>query len=200
MLPTQAAAILRNLGFRFSTTGGYLQALRTFQGGYNLGGWLTVDGLLGPGSAAALTRSEANRRAGRPTASASFSFADFRCGCGGRYTGCRVILVRRELFWTLERYRVRVGGPVRVVSGYRCPTHNRRVGGASSSQHLYGTAADVGYALTYTAAATLRVAAGIGRSGLRPYKVRHLDRRDVSGHNLTGGTTAHPTIWVYPQG
>ncbi len=30
-----------------------------------------------------------------------------------------------------------------VVSGYRAPTHNQKVGGASNSQHVYGVAFDV---------------------------------------------------------
>lgn len=30
-----------------------------------------------------------------------------------------------------------------VMSGYRCPEHNARVGGAKHSQHLLGTAADI---------------------------------------------------------
>jgi len=33
--------------------------------------------------------------------------------------------------------------PVTINSGYRCPTHNKAVGGASQSQHLRGTAADI---------------------------------------------------------
>jgi uncharacterized protein YcbK (DUF882 family) len=32
---------------------------------------------------------------------------------------------------------------VTVNSGIRCKTHNANVGGASGSQHLYGTAADI---------------------------------------------------------
>lgn len=32
--------------------------------------------------------------------------------------------------------------PIRVLSWYRCPAHNKAVGGASNSQHLFGRAVD----------------------------------------------------------
>ena len=32
---------------------------------------------------------------------------------------------------------------MRILSGYRCPKHNKAVGGAKSSQHMLGTAADI---------------------------------------------------------
>jgi peptidoglycan hydrolase-like protein with peptidoglycan-binding domain len=32
--------------------------------------------------------------------------------------------------------------PLKVTSGYRCTAHNKSVGGASNSRHLYGIAAD----------------------------------------------------------
>ena len=43
----------------------------------------------------------------------------------------------------LDPVREKLGMPVRVNSGYRCPKHNLKVGGASSSQHMRGEAADV---------------------------------------------------------
>lgn len=46
----------------------------------------------------------------------------------------------REL---LEPVRELLGVPLRVVSGYRSPALNARVGGATGSQHLQGEAADV---------------------------------------------------------
>ncbi len=49
----------------------------------------------------------------------------------------------------LERLRSICGDrPLTIVSGYRSPSTNAAVGGASRSQHLYGRAADIppGYA------------------------------------------------------
>jgi len=44
----------------------------------------------------------------------------------------------------LERIRTICGNhPIAVSSGYRCPEVNKLVGGASSSAHLYGLAADI---------------------------------------------------------
>jgi uncharacterized protein YcbK (DUF882 family) len=51
--------------------------------------------------------------------------------------------IAQELIDLLERVREHFGTPVVVNSGYRCPTHNRNVKGASNSQHLLGTAADI---------------------------------------------------------
>ena len=47
-----------------------------------------------------------------------------------------------ELIQLLEAIREQTG-PITIMSGYRCPDHNRAVGGAKSSQHLLGTAADI---------------------------------------------------------
>ena len=43
----------------------------------------------------------------------------------------------------LEPLRAAWGGPIRVTSGYRCDKLNRAVGGAASSAHLRGDAADL---------------------------------------------------------
>lgn len=43
----------------------------------------------------------------------------------------------------LEPVRERLGRPITVNSGYRCPIHNAAVGGVANSQHLRGEAADL---------------------------------------------------------
>lgn len=48
-----------------------------------------------------------------------------------------------ELITKLEVLRAMVGKPLIITSGYRCPTHNKAVGGAAKSQHVLGTAADI---------------------------------------------------------
>ena len=48
-----------------------------------------------------------------------------------------------ELLELLEMIRERYGVPVSITSGYRCESYNRRIGGAASSYHLAGQAADI---------------------------------------------------------
>lgn len=49
----------------------------------------------------------------------------------------------RRLMWRLEALRAKTGGhPVGINSGFRSVAYNDCIGGARSSQHMYGTAAD----------------------------------------------------------
>ena len=43
----------------------------------------------------------------------------------------------------LQELRDLVGGPIYITSGYRCPKHNKAVGGVPNSLHMKGWAADV---------------------------------------------------------
>ena len=43
----------------------------------------------------------------------------------------------------LDPARRKLGKPIIVNSGFRCPLHNGRVGGAVASQHMKGEAADL---------------------------------------------------------
>lgn len=62
-----------------------------------------------------------------------------KCGkCGGYPVEPREAFVRK-----LDAFRERVGEPVYINSGIRCPEHNASVGGAKDSRHLYGDAADI---------------------------------------------------------
>lgn len=65
-----------------------------------------------------------------------FKLDEFRC------RHCKQLKLDISLLLKLEELR-KLTGPLIVNSGYRCPTHNRNVGGATASQHLKGTAADL---------------------------------------------------------
>lgn len=52
---------------------------------------------------------------------------------------CNVI----KLAGQLQILRDHFDAPITINSGYRSPEHNKKVGGASRSQHLYGKAADI---------------------------------------------------------
>lgn len=96
---------------------------------------------------------------------------------------CGVALVRPALLELLERIRARTGGPLRIVSGYRCPIHNAEISGATDSQHMYGTAADLAAGQLTIAGAIRAMAVGIGSKG---NWVLHVDVRD-----------GPRTMWVY---
>lgn len=73
--------------------------------------------------------------------SPNFRLAEFQCNhCGALpSTG-----IKGELIDILEDVRRHFGNKaVNINSGYRCATHNRNVGGAKNSQHLFGSAADI---------------------------------------------------------
>lgn len=75
---------------------------------------------------------------GEKQLSPHFKVREFRCR-----DGSDKILIDDDLIKILEMIRERFGKPVTVTSGYRTATYNRACGGASKSQHLYGTAADI---------------------------------------------------------
>ena len=70
--------------------------------------------------------------------SENFKLSEFACKCG-----CQQVKLDSELLRRLQAIRTQTGLPVRINSGYRCPAHNKKVGGASGSQHLFGKAADI---------------------------------------------------------
>jgi zinc D-Ala-D-Ala carboxypeptidase len=100
--------------------------------------------------------------------SAHFSRYEFRCH------HCGLVEVDHLLVARLELLRAAVGKPLRIVSGYRCPTHNAQVGGAPHSYHLTGAAVDpeAGYCNVPQAEA-----AGFRGIGVRNGRVVHLDVR-----------------------
>lgn len=70
--------------------------------------------------------------------SGCFKRKEFECHCG-----CGKDTVDAELLEVLNRLRNHFGRPTIITSGYRCSSHNARVGGAKGSQHLTGRAADL---------------------------------------------------------
>ena len=71
-----------------------------------------------------------------------FKRSEFACKCG-KYCNGFPVEPNEKLVETLETIREHFGVPVTVSSGIRCKTHNTNVGGASKSQHMEGTAADI---------------------------------------------------------
>jgi uncharacterized protein YcbK (DUF882 family) len=68
----------------------------------------------------------------------NFKVNEFRCK-----DGSDVIFIAPELVELLQKIRTHYGKAVNINSAYRTPAYNKSVGGATHSQHLYGTAADI---------------------------------------------------------
>ena len=56
---------------------------------------------------------------------------------------CEALVNVCRLANQLQVLRNKLGKPIIINSGYRSPSHNKRVGGAKHSQHLLGNAADI---------------------------------------------------------
>jgi hypothetical protein len=127
--------------------------------------------------------------------------------------GDRTCWVNRELLEALEVLRRNVGKPLMLRSGWRDPDHNRKVGGASRSQHTYGAAPELqqvkvrldpaaelisgraadfdrGY-VTLDDVRDLRVFSGIGYRKVG--KVNWVTHVDVRAER----TPQNPSVWSY---
>jgi uncharacterized protein YcbK (DUF882 family) len=72
-----------------------------------------------------------------------FRSEEFACRDGTPYPARWVSSRLAILCEMLEVIRANLIGSVRVLSGYRPPEYNRRIGGARQSQHCQGRAADI---------------------------------------------------------
>jgi peptidoglycan hydrolase-like protein with peptidoglycan-binding domain len=180
---------LRKIGFRVKVDGvkgqKTRQAIREFQRGYARAK-LPVDGNVRIISRTYRAIRWSASHGGR--CSKNFKYREFASKGNG------VIKLNRRLVLALEAYRARVGHGVQIVSAYRDPDHNRRVGGAKCSRHSDvcgnpgGDAADFKPEMTFESVKRLGVFTGIGiirANGL----VRHGDVRP--------GNVNSPTTWYY---
>lgn len=70
--------------------------------------------------------------------SKNFRVKEFAC-----QDGSDPIFISPELVEVLQKIRSHFGKPVNINSAYRTAKHNKAVGGATYSEHLYGAAADL---------------------------------------------------------
>lgn len=70
-----------------------------------------------------------------------YKMEEFRCKCCGQVAFPENIKALVEN--VLDPARERLGHPIVVNSGFRCPKHNAEVGGVPNSQHMKGEAADI---------------------------------------------------------
>lgn len=69
--------------------------------------------------------------------SKNFSRKEFTCQCGCGFDNVDLRLVK-----TLQVIRDAAQHPIVIMSGCRCSSHNKAVGGVANSSHLKGLAAD----------------------------------------------------------
>jgi len=70
--------------------------------------------------------------------SKNFSRSEFACKCG-----CGFNTVDSELIRILQSFRDKIGEPITISSGCRCPIYNAFILGSENSQHMKGRAADI---------------------------------------------------------
>ena len=71
----------------------------------------------------------------------NFKVSEFACKCCGENR------IDQRVLDLAQAIRDELCVPVRVNSGYRCATHNARVGGVKGSNHTKGLAADLSCSL-----------------------------------------------------
>ena len=72
----------------------------------------------------------------------NFSLSEFKCKDGSDVPEELLDNVKL-LAENLQVLRIHLGKPIRIISGYRSPKYNRRIGGAKRSQHMTAKAADI---------------------------------------------------------
>ena len=72
----------------------------------------------------------------------NFILSEFKCKDGSDVPDSMLDNVKL-LAKNLQVLRDEIGKPIRVISGYRSPKYNRKIGGARKSQHMTAKAADI---------------------------------------------------------
>jgi len=160
-------------------------ATLAFQKDHNL----EADGIFGDATAKAVLTAVAKNEYKKPTPTPTptadgwedikyFSRKEFACKCGK----CGGFPVEPDLKMVrvADAIRERLGVPVGVNSGVRCKNHNAAVGGVSNSQHVYGTAADLGKPSGVSVAKMAKIAEDVigdtGGIGIYSWGI-HIDSR-----------------------
>ena len=110
-----------------------------------------------------------------------FKRSEFACKCG-KYCNGYPAEIDMKMVKIADEIRERIRKPISVNSGLRCKTHNANVGGVSNSQHLYGTAADLGCPIGCTPSQMASIAEEImgntGGIGIYSWGI-HIDTRSA---------------------
>ncbi len=101
---------------------------------------------------------------------------------------CGLCDMKPDFLAKLQQLRESWNRPLILNSAFRCPSHNKIVGGAADSQHLVGNAVDIHCIDSFERFGLLVRALSIGFRGIGISKdFIHIDMRDGSA-----------VCWVYP--
>jgi uncharacterized protein YcbK (DUF882 family) len=92
-----------------------------------------------------------------------FTEDEFKCKCG-----CQGNNAQESMMDQLDKARGYAGVPFKITSGYRCPRHNKSIGGVDDSAHVRGFAADIAVGDSATCFAVIDglIKAGFNRIGV----------------------------------
>lgn len=128
-----------------------------------------------------------------------FDSTEFDCHGNGC---CSSTIINEKLVEYLNKIREHFGRPITITSGYRCPVHNRNVGGATGSRHSKGDAADI--VIQGIAPRTVaQYAESIGILGIGLYETAadgyfvHIDARDYRSFWYGQACAARTTFGTY---
>ena len=109
-----------------------------------------------------------------------FTKTEFKCKCGGKHCNGYPAEIDMTMVGYADEIRHRIGKPLSVNSGMRCSVWNQIQDGVSNSQHLYGTAADLGCPAGTTPAKMAAIAEDVmgntGGIGIYSWGI-HIDSR-----------------------
>jgi len=109
----------------------------------------------------------------------NFNLSEFASKDGAQFPE-DVIVNIIDLSRNLQVVRDYIKKSININSGYRSPAHNKKVGGATNSQHLLGKASDI----------TI--------DGLTPTMVKALLEKLISENKIkNGGVSLYPTFVHY---
>jgi zinc D-Ala-D-Ala carboxypeptidase len=175
-------------------------ALRRFQSSY---------GLAADGVAGATTYSKIYALQDDDCSPVHFTFSEFYNDCspsqqfnGGPISAAAVKTNVLRLMWKLEALRHKLGDrPITVTSGFRNNACNASVGGASNSQHRYGTGADLVGLPLCTLATASRTNGLSGIIGPGSPDGNHEDHTHVDSRyeNASSSTTFGSFYWSAPN-
>lgn len=123
-----------------------------------------------------------------PKVAPNFNLDEFICKCG-----CNSLIYEPELVEKLQKVRNAIGGPITIASGYRCESHNKKVGGDPNSRHIKGLAADIKSSKNIWELARACYEAGFEGIGVSD----NLNTKPVSGYYVHVQVGGERKFWTY---